>query len=397
MRASYDVIVAGGSIAGLLCAREIASAGYDVLVAEEDYEIGTPEHCGGLVSNAALCELGIIPFDGADAHRITRARITSPDGSHHITLDAKRQKVTGVSRRDLDKQIAHQAQKAGAVISTKTSVQEITDAGVRVSTHKNNSKTIECRMTVDARGAASLAQKDRTGIMPSAQYEVYADWIEDGTVEIIPDHLKYPGFFAWVIPSGRGRGRVGVAGAGINVAESLDAFLAEKDSKDKSSDSCSVIRRIFAPIWLNGPIKKFHHGTTVIVGDAAGQAKPTTAGGIFSSGMGGIIAGRTIAQHLVGDMPDVGKVGTLYRKRWLERFGREFKMQIMARKILARADNEAITGMIKSAPKHTAEAISKDEDFDFHASALVRLLGATGTARMAQNVIASEMRNLVKR
>ena len=27
---------------------------------EEDYEIGTPEHCGGLVSMAGLEELGII-------------------------------------------------------------------------------------------------------------------------------------------------------------------------------------------------------------------------------------------------------------------------------------------------------------------------------------------------
>ena len=40
----YDVVVAGGSVAGLLSAREIASKGFSVLVIEEDYEIGTPEH-----------------------------------------------------------------------------------------------------------------------------------------------------------------------------------------------------------------------------------------------------------------------------------------------------------------------------------------------------------------
>jgi len=39
----YDVIVAGGSITGLLCAREIASQGNSVLVIEEDYEIGTQQ------------------------------------------------------------------------------------------------------------------------------------------------------------------------------------------------------------------------------------------------------------------------------------------------------------------------------------------------------------------
>ncbi len=46
----YDVVVAGGSVAGLLCAREIASHNHKVLVIEEDSEIGTPEHCGGVVS-----------------------------------------------------------------------------------------------------------------------------------------------------------------------------------------------------------------------------------------------------------------------------------------------------------------------------------------------------------
>ena len=41
----FDVVIAGGSVAGLLCAREISSEGFSVLVIEEDYEIGTPEPC----------------------------------------------------------------------------------------------------------------------------------------------------------------------------------------------------------------------------------------------------------------------------------------------------------------------------------------------------------------
>jgi flavin-dependent dehydrogenase len=66
----YDVVVAGGSVAGLLCAREIASSGNSILVIEEDYEIGTPEHCGGLVSTKGLKELGIIPFSKTLDHLI---------------------------------------------------------------------------------------------------------------------------------------------------------------------------------------------------------------------------------------------------------------------------------------------------------------------------------------
>ena len=42
----YDVVIAGGSISGLLTAREIARNGNSVLVLEENFEIGTPDHCG---------------------------------------------------------------------------------------------------------------------------------------------------------------------------------------------------------------------------------------------------------------------------------------------------------------------------------------------------------------
>ncbi|MGY8730346.1 MAG: NAD(P)/FAD-dependent oxidoreductase [Nitrosopumilus sp.] len=93
----YDVIVAGGSVAGLLCAREISSKGFSVLLIEEDYEIGTPEHCGGLVSMAGLEELGIIPFRKTFDHMIESAKITSANGNN-FTINSKRQKVVEISR-----------------------------------------------------------------------------------------------------------------------------------------------------------------------------------------------------------------------------------------------------------------------------------------------------------
>ena len=116
----YDAIVAGGSVAGLLCAREISSKGFSVLVIEEDYEIGTPEHCGGLVSMSGLEELGIIPYRKTFDHMIESAKITSSNGNN-FTINSKKQKVVEISRRELDKQIAFQAQRNGATIKVKTS------------------------------------------------------------------------------------------------------------------------------------------------------------------------------------------------------------------------------------------------------------------------------------
>ena len=376
---SFDVVIGGGSVAGLLCAREIASKGFSVLVIEEDYEIGTPEHCGGLVSLSGLEELGVIPFRKTFDHMIESAKVSSPNGKS-FTINSKKQKVVEISRRELDKQIAFQAQKNGAVIKVKTSFQEMTDTGIRT-----NEEKIDCKIFVDARGVSSLIHKDRTGILSSAQYEIYADWIHKGKVEVIFDQEKYAGFFAWVIPSGEGKGKVGVAGRGIKVSETLDNIL-----KDKGEHS--TIRKIFAPIWIKGPIENFVEGKTVIIGDAAGQAKPTTAGGIFTSGMGGIYAGQAISEFLKTNNSEDLKQ---YQKKWTERFGKEFEKQILARKLLERIDNNTINKLFESITPEIIKEISEKDDFDFHTGSIIKLLGLKGSIKTAQTLIGGEIKKLL--
>lgn len=375
---SYDVVIAGGSVAGLLCAREISSNGFSVLIIEEDYEIGTPEHCGGLVSMAGLAELGVIPFRKTFDHMIDSAEIIPPNGNS-FTINSKKQKVVEISRRELDKQIAFQAQKNGAKIKVRTSFQEITENGVRTSEEE-----IDCKIFVDARGVSSLVHKDRTGILSSAQYEIYADWIKKGKVKVIFDQEKYPGFFAWIIPSGDGRGKVGVAGRGIKVSETLENILKEQGEY-------STIRKIFAPIWIKGPIKKFVEGKTVIIGDAAGQAKPTTAGGIFTSGMGGVYAGEAISEFLkTGNHDELYQ----YQKKWMARFGKEFEKQLLVRKILERINNNTINELFETITPEIIKEISEKDDFDFHTGSIVKLLGLKGSIKTVQTLIGGEIKKL---
>jgi geranylgeranyl reductase family protein len=376
----FDVVVAGGSIAGLICAREIASANNSVLVVEEAYEIGTPEHCGGLVSMKGLEELGVIPFRKTFDHLIQHAEIFAPNGNSFL-IDSKRQKVAEISRRELDKQVAHQAQKNGAVIQVRTSFQERTKDGITT-----NNGEIKCKIFVDARGATSLVNKDRTGILSSAQYEIYADWIEKGKIKVFFDQEKYPGFFAWIIPSGQGRGKVGIAGRGINCADAMKKFLDGKRNY-------SVIRKIFAPIWIKGPIEKFVEGNTVTVGDAAGQPKPTTAGGIFSSGMGGLFAGQAISKFLKTNNRSYLDE---YQEKWTAKFGEEFKKQILARKVLERLSNDAINKLFESVTPQITKEISEKDDFDFHTSSIVKLLGMKGSMRVVQTLISEEFKKIVR-
>jgi digeranylgeranylglycerophospholipid reductase len=388
----YDVIIAGGSVSGLLAGREIAARGLSVAILEEDAEIGTPEHCGGLVSINGIQNLGIIPSSNAIENKIKYARIFSY--SKIFELNAEEQKVIVLDRRVFDKQIAFQTQRMGGDIRVRCSMRSISkknDSGNDDHHHyyydvRTSEGNLKCNYFVDARGVTSILQRNREGVLQSAQYEVYASWIERDTIEVKFDSERYPGFFAWIIPTGRGKAKVGVAGKSINAANALKSYM------DSKGQSYSVIRKVYAPIWVRGPLETFVYGRTLIIGDAAGQTKPTTAGGIYTCGMGGIFAGRAITKSIEQNND---KLLYDYQKNWFSIFKEEFDKMIIARRLLERLDNEAIDELFSTITQVETEQLSKTGDFDFHSSALAKMLGAKGAAKIIKTVLGNEIRRLL--
>ncbi len=386
----YDVVIAGGSIAGLLAAREIAAGGLSVAVLEEDAEIGTPEHCGGLVSISGIQNLGIVPdIDTIENNRVTHAKIYSPSSCFEIR--AERQKVIVLDRRAFDKQIAFQAQKKGAEIRVKCSMRSFGKNGPKYVV-KTSEGDLSCNFFVDARGIASIISTNRDGVLHSAQYEIYASWIESNTIEVTFNSQQYPGFFAWIIPTGQGRGKVGVAGRGINAANALQSYI---DGKGKYS----VVRKVYAPIWISGPLRSFVFDRTIIVGDAAGQSKPTTAGGIYTCGMGGVMAGRALVEAAEDKNNDDRQKQWLllkqYETNWLSMFKSEFDKMLLARRLLERMDNKAIDDLISAIPTELVQEASIKGDFDFHSTAIAKILGTKGAARIAKVLLGNEIRRLI--
>ena len=393
MSGSYDVVIAGGSVSGLLAAREVAAKGLSVVVLEDDTEIGTPEHCGGLVSIAGIQNLGIVPSDDSIQNNIKYAKISSPSKS--FELNAEKQKVIVLDRRVFDKQIAFQAQKMGAEIRVRCSVLSISkkkedveqdigdDEGCYVI--KTSNGLLACKYFVDARGVGSLIRHNRQGIFQSAQYEVYAPWIIRDTIEVKFDRDKYPGFFAWIIPIGSERGKVGVAGRSINAANALKSYM------DSKGGAYSVVRKVYAPIWIMGPMEHFVSGRNIIIGDAAGQTKPTTAGGIYSCGMGGILAGRAIA---IAKQKNDDNLLHDYEKKWFSIFKSEFEKMLIIRKILERLDNKAIDELFSTLSEGEMELVSKMSDFDFHSTAISRILYSRSGSKIIKTVLGNEVRRL---
>ena len=378
----YDVLIAGGSVAGLTTARECSSNGNSTIVIEEDHEIGTPEHCGGMVSLSGLQKLGLMLDSNNFQNVVPMAKIRSTSASFEVS--AVKQNVIVVDRRGLDKQIAKQAEDAGAQIRTRCTFKSIAKNESKY-TIKTSDGEIECKYFVDAKGLGSLKDASQNGILASAQFEVYAKWIEGKTVEIFFDSDKYPGFFMWIIPMGDGRGKIGVAGKGINTSVALHEFIRSKGEK------YSIIRKIFAPIWIGGPRSQFVFDRTLIVGDAAGQTKPTTAGGIFSCGMGGVLAGQAISNAI--EKNDDSLLYE-YEKSWKSMFQKEFQSMLLARKVLERLDNKAIDDIFSSLSKKAITDVSNFSDFDFHSSALALFLKTKIATNLTKILIGNEFRRV---
>ncbi len=377
----FDAIVVGGSVAGLSFASEAERRGLNVLVLEEHDEIGRPEKCDGLVSLRGLRRYGFAPSGGVIQSSVRDCVIHSPTGPH-LAVDARSLEVVVIDRRRYDEELAEKASRGGAKVKTGVRVQGTVgrEDGVRVKADQ----VYDCDYLVDASGPASAPVR---GIIPAAKYEIEADWVEEGRVEVFIDQDKYPGFFAWVIPYGERRAKVGAAGRGINPFKALDAFLEGRP--------CTVTRRVAAPIYVGGPAKKFVSGRFLSVGEAAGQVKPTTAGGIATSIAGGAIAAKWVAESTVSGNPALLE---RYEADWRGVFMKEMRVMMRLRgayEALSNEEVDLVMTTIFSSPRLIGRL--ERSDFDFHATALMSALGVVGLFRMTRLIASVEARRLLSR
>ena len=379
MAQSYDVVVAGGSIAGLTFAAEAAKRGAKVLVAEEHTEIGEPEKCDGLVSLRGLRKYGYPPDKSVIQNKIETAEIHSPSG-RRFTVNAANLDVVVIDRSEFDKQVGEAAAANGVEVMTGVRVGSSVEKGGGIDVDVGGT-TVRASFLVDATGPSS---SPRHGILPAAKYELEGDWIRQHVVEVFMDAERYPGFFAWVIPYGKHVAKVGAAGYGISPFKALDGFLSGRHS--------NILRKVSAPIYVGGPAQKFVDGRRIFVGESAGQVKPTTAGGIMTSIAGAVIAAKWTCASLDG-----GRTQLLdnYQSEWEAAFLKEMKSMLRLRGVLEKLSNkdmEALVGAL-SAPK-LAKKLSQS-DFDFHATAILGVLGIPGLLRVAKVVASAEVRSLL--
>ncbi|MGC8661268.1 MAG: NAD(P)/FAD-dependent oxidoreductase [Nitrososphaeria archaeon] len=278
-----------------------------------------------------------------------------------------------LDREEFDKQLAAEAVKAGSEVKIGTRIEAYNESndGVSLKTSRDEYKS---DLLIDASGVVGYDNKE--GLMPATQF-VYAikNGFYDGIMVFIDKRLL-PDFFGWYIPLGDGLAKVGSSGDPNFALKFMEKNLGAVNI------SGYPIKAISSSLVIGG-INKKANKRTLKVGDAGGQTKPTTGGGIVSGGLGGMLAG---AESVKGTFAD-------YNKSYDNLFGSELKRQLALASVYKKMSSGEILKIISEI--HEISSKLTGREFDFHSHLVRRLALNPAMLKIIIEYIPDMLRELV--
>ena len=344
-----EIVVVGGSAAGLYTAGAIARGGRPVRVLESK-----PDHDPAprtlIVTNHFRNQLGASAGESI-LNEIRRFELFTDGRSAQIAL-AKPDLI--IERARLIPALAREAQHAGARLSFDTRFLGLSPnaRGLHLDVESSGRREeIHAASVVGADGASSRVARTagwppiETVPLVQAIVRLPKDYPPDTTrVWFVPDDTPY---FYWLIPESSERGALGVIGEdGRDTARCLARFLEKKhlEALEWQGARIPVYRR-----WV--PVKRrIGNGEVYLVGDAAAQVKVTTVGGIVTGFRGALGVAQSILRN------DRGRELTVLRREldthWLIRRTMHHFQQ---------KDYSQLVDLLNRSTRDTLSEITRDE------------------------------------
>jgi geranylgeranyl reductase family protein len=273
----YDFVVVGAGPAGSRFARGAAERGHDVLAFEQG-TVGEPLACSGHVSTDIW---DFVPDDARERleqNAIYGARFHTggPDSRPYRFF---RDEVVSnvIDRVELDGTLADAARDAGAAVREHHTVVGLSEYRDHVTVRvrgPDGVETYRARMVAGCDGPNSRVRE--TVGLPDPDELLHGVLGFDDEIDhddFVDVHLTIPSFFAWRIPRGE-------AGVEYGLATPPDADVSARFEAFTDEYGVSTNRRCSGLIPI-GPPDSVTSGRVFLIGDAAGQNKPFTGGGIL--------------------------------------------------------------------------------------------------------------------
>lgn len=371
----YEVIVIGGGPVGSSVAYRLAAAGYRVVVLEKREKPGGKVCCTGIVSQQCVSSWAI--SDSVILRRVNSGRVVSPSGKL-LKLWRPETQACIVDRAAFDLALARRAQGEGVEYQFNTLATDlaVSGDGVKViATSQGERLNLMAKAVVIATGFGS-ALVNRLGLgqvgdlVRGAQVEVEGPGVEE--TEVYLGQGIAPGFFGWLVPTSPERALVGLLSRHrpeLYLRKLITSLTAQgKIAPTESKPS-------YGGIPLK-PLSRTYGERLVVVGDAAGQVKPTTGGGIYYGLLCADIAASVLHQALASDDLSARSLSR-YERGWKQRLGWDLKVGYWARRLYERLSDrqiEQLFDIIMSQGIDKAILEAKDLSFDGHGEIIWRLL-----------------------
>lgn len=373
-----DVLIVGGGPAGNQTALSLSRQGYSVTVL--DYRSGLGEKlCTGIVGRECA-ERYEIPREFI-YYRARGATLVSPNG-RAVLIERDDDQAFIIDRVRFVSSIAARADAAGATYRLGWRVTSLSadQSGVRATAvHDGVDEQIEARAVVIASGFGSRLPRmlGLTAASPAAfAAQIVLQGVNVDSVQVLAHRHMPQGFFGWMVPTAPGRALAGVIGRG-KPRTALATMLEGLRGEGAGFEPAGPVRAWGVPIR---PTPCSYSTRAMLVGDVAGQVKPTTGGGIYYALRCADIAGEVLGAALAaGDLS--ADALRPYEERWKGMLGRELRIGYVARRIYEQLGARELDSLLLLTASNGL--LKEGVKFDWHADLVTRALGY----RLFENIL----------
>ncbi|WP_297471041.1 NAD(P)/FAD-dependent oxidoreductase [Thermococcus sp.] len=363
----YDVVVVGSGIAGPIIARNVAKAGFSVLLIDKKWAIGTPKQCAEGISIKVFDKYDI-PYDKRFINReIYGAKLYSPSG---YELELRYKEVSGVilERKVFDKMLAYYAAKAGADVLARTEALDVIRkdgkiAGIKAK-HEDEPVEIYADIIVAADGVESTIAR-KAGINTYApphefdssyEYEMLIEGFDPDLIHLWFGNEVAPRGYVWVFPKDEDRANVGI-GIASDHPETAKYYL-DKWLKENNIPMRKILEVNVGVVPVGGFVKELVKDNVLVVGDAARQVNPMHGGGMAEAMEAGTIASKWIIKALEEENLSLLQN---YTKEWWETDGKRLEKVLKVRRVTEKLTDEDLDLFIQILRGADAEKIASGD------------------------------------
>lgn len=309
------VHIVGAGPAGSVAAISAVRSGHDVSLYEEHPCAGVPTNCSGLISKEGLESLK--EFVDYKRHAIHKMRGAILDfAGFQLKVDSKKDIAYLINRASFDAELAGNAERAGAKVFYSKKMEKPFPEGTMIGADGPNSTV-----------ASSFLFPRIPRFVGTAQAEVKYDGQMPEFARVFLSNRKFPGFFAWILPRDE---EIADMGAGCVLPgnpnrglESLSKYTGIPLPKEKSHFIIPVAQR---PLTA----ARIRKRNVLLTGDAAGQVKSTTGGGVVFGTRCAALAGKYV------NFPE------RYEQEWKEKYGPDLDAHYRLHKSLGQLNDDSL-------------------------------------------------------